>query len=55
MTPLSFYNKSVNDKKGYRMVDNEEIANLCSKYKIEVQNWLKLAIEVMDTQEMQVA
>ena len=39
----------------YGMVDNEEIANLCSKYKIEVQSWLKLATEVMDTQEMQVA
>ena len=39
----------------YGMVDNEEIANLCSKYKIEVQRWLKLATEVMDTQEMQVA
>ena len=39
----------------YGLVDNEEIANLCSKYKIEVQRWLKLATEVMDTQEMQVA
>ena len=39
----------------YGMVDNEEIANLCSKYKIEVQSWLKLAIEVMKTEEMQVA
>lgn len=39
----------------YGMVDNEEIANLCSKYKIEVQNWLKLATEVMETGEMQVA
>ena len=39
----------------YGMVDNEEIANLCSKYKIEVQSWLKLATEVMATQEMQVA
>ena len=39
----------------YGMIDNEEIAGLCSKYKIEVQSWLKLATEVMDTQEMQVA
>ena len=39
----------------YGMVDNEEITSLCSKYKIEVQSWLKLATEVMDTQEMQVA
>ena len=39
----------------YGMVDNEEIAGLCSKYKIEVQSWLKLATEVMDTQEMRVA
>ena len=39
----------------YGMVDNEEIAYLCSKYKIEVQSWLKLATEVLDTQEMQVA
>lgn len=39
----------------YGMVDNEEIANLCSKYKIEVQSWLKLATEVMETEEMQVA
>jgi hypothetical protein len=39
----------------YGMVDNEEIANLCSKYKIEVQSWLKIATEVMETEEMQVA
>ena len=39
----------------YGMVDNEEIANLCSKYKIEVQSWLKLATEVMKTEKMQVA
>lgn len=39
----------------YGMIDNEEIAGLCSKYKIEVQCWLKLATEVMETQEMQVA
>lgn len=38
----------------YGMIDNEEIAGLCSKYKIEVQSWLKLATEVMNTQEMQV-
>ena len=36
-------------------VVNEEIAGLCSKYNIEVQSWLKLATEVMNTQEMQVA
>lgn len=39
----------------YGMVDNQEIAELCSKYNIEVQSWLKLATEVMNTQEMQVA
>lgn len=37
------------------LINNEEIANLCSKYNIEVQSWLKLATEVMNTQEMQVA
>ncbi|MCR5188954.1 MAG: exonuclease domain-containing protein [Treponema sp.] len=37
------------------MINNEEIAGLCSKYKIEVQSWLKLATEVMATEEMQVA
>ncbi len=37
------------------MVNNEEIAGLCSKYKIEVQSWLKLATEVMETGEMRVA
>ena len=37
------------------MPDNEEIASLCSKYKIEVPKWRKLAAEVMSTQEMQVA
>lgn len=36
------------------LINNEEIANLCSKYNIEVQSWLKLATEVMNTQEMQV-
>ena len=39
----------------YGMVDNQEIAELCSKYNIEVQSWLKLATQVMNTQEMQVA
>ena len=34
------------------MINNEEIADLCSKYKIEVQKWLKLATEVMETEEM---
>lgn len=37
------------------LIKNEEIANLCTKYNIEVQSWLKLATEVMNTQEMQVA
>lgn len=37
------------------LINNEEIANLCSKYNIEVQSWLRLATEVMNTQEMQVA
>ena len=37
------------------MVNNEEIAGLCSKYKIDVQSWLKLATEVMETGEMRVA
>ena len=36
------------------MLNNKEIAGLCSKYKIEVQSWLKLATEVMETEEMQV-
>ena len=39
----------------YGKVDNKEIAGLCSKYKIKVQRWLRLAEEVMETQEMQVA
>lgn len=46
---------SLPDSPLYGMIDNEEIAGLCSKYKIEVQSWLKLATEVMETQEMQVA
>ena len=37
------------------MVNNEEIAGLCSKYKIEVQSWIKLATAVMETEEMKVA
>ncbi|MCR5400834.1 MAG: exonuclease domain-containing protein [Treponema sp.] len=37
------------------MVNDEEIAGLCSKYKINIQSWLKLATEVMETEEMQVA
>ena len=37
------------------MIDQKEIAELCSKYNIEVHNWLKLATEVMNTKEMQVA
>ena len=37
------------------LINNEEIAGLCSKYNIEVHSWLKLATQVMDTQEMQVA
>ena len=37
------------------LVDDEEINSLCAKYKIKIQSWLKLATEVMDTQEMMVA
>ena len=37
------------------LINNEEIAGLCSKYNIEVHSWLKLATQVMATQEMQVA
>lgn len=37
------------------LVDDEEISSLCAKYKIKIQSWLKLATEVMDTQEMMVA
>jgi inhibitor of KinA sporulation pathway (predicted exonuclease) len=37
------------------LVNNEEIARLCTKYKIEVQSWLKLAAEVLETEEMKAA
>ena len=47
--------QALEDSPLYDMVDNEEIASLCLKYNIEVQSWLKLATEVMNTQEMQVA
>lgn len=47
--------QALEDSPLYGMVDNKEIAELCSKYNIEVQSWLKLATEVMNTQEMQVA
>lgn len=36
-------------------VDDEEINSLCAKYKITFNKWLKLATEVMDTEEMMVA
>jgi inhibitor of KinA sporulation pathway (predicted exonuclease) len=47
--------ESLEDSPLAGMVNNEEIAKICSKYKIEVKNWLRLATEVMDTKEMQVA
>lgn len=47
--------QALEDSPLYGMVDNKEIAELCSKYNIEVHSWLKLATEVMNTQEMQVA
>ncbi len=47
--------QALEDSPLYGMVDNEEIAKLCAKYKIEVQSWLRLAAEVMNTREMQVA
>ena len=37
------------------LVDDEEINSLCAKYKITFSKWLKLATEVMDTEEMMVA
>lgn len=36
-------------------VNDEEINSLCAKYKITFNKWLKLATEVMDTEEMLVA
>lgn len=36
-------------------IDNEEITGLCAKYKITFNKWLKLATEVMETEEMLVA
>ena len=47
--------QALEDSPLYGMVDDKEIAGLCSKYNIEVHSWLKLATEVMNTQEMQVA
>ena len=47
--------QALEDSPLYEMIDQKEIAELCSKYNIEVHNWLKLATEVMNTQEMQVA
>ncbi len=37
------------------LIDNEEITGLCAKYKISFNKWLKLATEVMETEEMLVA
>ena len=37
------------------LVDKEEINNLCAKYEITFSKWLKLATEVMETEEMMVA
>lgn len=37
------------------LVDDAEINSLCEKYKITFNKWLKLATEVMDTEEMTVA
>lgn len=34
------------------LIDNEEITALCSKYNITFYKWLKLATEVMSTEEM---
>lgn len=34
------------------LVDNTEIINLCAKYKITFNKWLKLATEVLNTEEM---
>lgn len=36
-------------------IENTEIKELCLKYKISFNDWLKLATEVMDTEEMLVA
>ncbi len=37
------------------LIDNVEITELCSKYKITFNKWLKLATEVMETNEMLIA
>ena len=37
------------------LIDNEEITSLCAKYKISFNKWLKLATEVMKTEDMLVA
>lgn len=37
------------------LIDNKEIAEICSKYKISINKWLQLATEVMNTDEMMVA
>lgn len=37
------------------LIDDEEISSLCEKYKITFNKWLKLATEVMNTEEMMVA
>lgn len=36
------------------LVDDKEINSLCEKYKIDFTKWFKLAIEVMNTEEMMV-
>ncbi len=43
------------DSPVYQKVDGEEITGLCSKYKIKINKWIKLAEEVMNTPDMQVA
>jgi len=37
------------------LVDNTEINSLCAKYNIKVSKWLRLATDVMETEEMLVA
>lgn len=37
------------------LIDDKEINCLCAKYKIKVNNWLKLATDVIKTEEMLVA
>ena len=37
------------------LVNDKEINCLCAKYKIKLNNWLKLATDVIKTEEMLVA